>query len=398
MRLPFEDDNLAGKRLLILFPHMTVPGGALNYTLKLARFLSDKGATVAILTLKCNAVKYAHSPGVELLSIDGPLTSSIWYWSLLPLWQTRLNSRITAWQPDLIIPQIFPANWWGWLYKRSHPKLKLIWICHEPSAFIHSPTWIAALHPFWKRWLAAVLQPLLAAIDIRLSRYTDSLLANSNYTVGMAQMVYAREADAVLYPGIDLSLFRPGSCKARSGIVMVAQLTRFKRVDFLLRVFAELSKQHPELIFNIVGRGEHEKSLQALAVELGVASRVIFHGSLDNESLVRLYQRSQLFLHGSIEEPFGIAPLEAIACGTPAIAHRSGGPLEIIDDSCGRLIDSLSVQAWSTEVSEFIFTLKRQPEYFDSVHRRAESYAWQNTLTPVVPIIQRLCAANRRVT
>ena len=397
MSIPFEKNELAGKRLLILFPHMTMPGGALNYTLKLAEFLSKKGATVAILTLR-NDPKYTGCPGVELLCLDGPVTSSIWYWGLLPFWQMRLNARITEWQPDLLIPQIFPANWWGWLYKRSHPKLKLMWVCHEPSAFIHSPAWIAALRPYWKRWLASALRPLLAAIDMRLSRHTDGLLANSKHTAAMAQKVYDRGADAIIYPGIDMTLFRPGKYKDRAGIVTVAQLTRFKRIDFLLRVFAQVSEKHDHLVFNIVGRGEHEKSLRALAGELSIASRVIFHGSLDDESLARLYQRSQLFLHGSIEEPFGMAPLEAIASGTPAIAHRSGGPQEVIDLSCGRLIDSLSVEAWSAEVSQLLFTLKRQPEYFDRVSLRAESFAWQNTLAPVVPIIQHLCAANLPVT
>lgn len=393
MPRPFEGDQLRGKRLLILFPHMTAPGGALNYALKLAEFLSEKGATVAILTLRNDPDRYPRCPGVEFLCLDGPLTSSIRYWSLLPFWQMRLNARIAAWRPDLLIPQVFPANWWGWLYKGSHPGVKLAWVCHEPSAFLHSLAWIAALAPFWKRWLARTLRPLLIRVDLRLCRHADSIFANSAYTAGMLEKVYGRRASAIVYPGIDLELFHPGSpgCYGhREGIVTVARLTRFKRIDFLLRVFAEVSKQHPGLTFNIVGRGEHEKSLQALAGELGIASRVIFHGSLDDEELAGLYRRCQLFLHGSVAEPFGMAPLEAIACGTPVVAHGSGGPREIIDHACGRLVDSLSVASWSAEVSRFLFTLKRRPEYFAGVPRRAQSFAWEDTLAPVVPVIEQL--------
>jgi D-inositol-3-phosphate glycosyltransferase len=70
----------------------------------------------------------------------------------------------------------------------------------------------------------------------------------------------------------------------------------------------------------------------------------VFHGAASDADLRELYQRSRLFLHGSVDEPFGMAPLEAIACGTPVVAHRSGGPAEFVTAECGRLVDSLEVR------------------------------------------------------
>jgi glycosyltransferase involved in cell wall biosynthesis len=393
--LPPSDASLSGSRILLLFPHLTAPGGALSYTLELAAFLAQRGATVGILALRVDALRFPPPAGVEYLSLNGPLTSSLAYWGLLPLWQVRINARIADWQPDLLMPQVFPANWWGWLYKRSCPGVRLVWICHEPSAFLHSRAWIAALTPCWKRWLAQALRPLLARVDVHLSRHADRILANSSYTAGTVREIYGRQTSAVLYPGIDRQLFHPAppeSGRLREGIVTVARLTKFKRIDFLLRVFAGLLPQHPELVFNIVGRGEDEKPLRALARHLGIAPRVTFHGSLDVQALASLYRSSLLFLHGSIAEPFGMAPLEAIACGTPVVAHQSGGPQEIIDEGCGLLIDSLSVERWSAEVSDFLKTLKRQPGLFTTVPLRAAGFTWKDTLAPLLPVLGELSA------
>src|SRR4051812_3225806 len=105
------------RRILLLLPHLVTPGGALTYTLKLAEELLSRGASVGIVTLRADEQKMTLPAGVELLSADGPLTSSLRYWLLFPLWQRRLEKLIRQWEPDCLVPQVFPANWWGWLYK-----------------------------------------------------------------------------------------------------------------------------------------------------------------------------------------------------------------------------------------------------------------------------------------
>jgi glycosyltransferase involved in cell wall biosynthesis len=265
----------------------------------------------------------------------------------------------------------------------------LVWVCQEPSAFIHSRAWIAALVPFWKRYLAVALQPLLSRMDLYLSRFCDSMVANSRYTAEQVEKVYGVKPAAVAYPAIDTRLFYPGEPTGRSGFVTVAKLTRFKRIDFLLRVFALVLQKHPGLTYHIVGRGEELDALKSLAGELGVAARVEFHYGLDNQGLAGLHRRSLLFLHGSVEEPFGMAPLEAIACGTPAVAHRSGGPKEFISEGCGRLIDSLSEETWCEEICRFLEVLRDDPAYLKHVAGHAQAYTWEATLLPIVRLVSQ---------
>jgi glycosyltransferase involved in cell wall biosynthesis len=388
---------MTGIRVLILFPHITMPGGALNYARKLAEELRASGATVGILTFQADMKKFPPIPGVETISLNGPLTSSLWYWLLLPLWQHRINQQILAWQPDVIVPQVFPSNWWGWLYKKKFPGTKLVWICQEPSAFIHSRPWIEALTPWWKRIIARVLQPFLSRIDLHLAQQCDAAIANSIYTAGTLEQTYGFPAAGIAMPGLDISAFSECLEPRSPEIITVARLTKFKRVDFLLEVFAELLKFYPELRYNIVGTGEEEHVLHEKAVQLGIQSRVLFHGSVNDETLAELNRRSCLFLHGARNEPFGMAPLEAIASGTPVVAHRSGGIQEFINERCGRLVDSSDPAVWGKLCVEFLDMILSSPGFHSDVHACAGQFEWNRTLKPALEIIAKVALSSKQV-
>jgi glycosyltransferase involved in cell wall biosynthesis len=380
------------RRVLVLFPHMVTAGGALNYTLRLSEQLLAHECEVAILTLRANPKDFALPAAVEVISLEGPLTSSLGYWLFFPYWQWKINKAIITWGADVLVPQVFPANWWGWLYKRKHPGIKLVWICHEPSAFIHSLAWIRAIRPWWKSLLARTLRPVLTTIDISLVPHCDKIIANSHFTAKEIMRVYGIAADGIACPGIDSLAFAGESRPQERAIITVARLTKFKRLDFLLEVFREVLKSHPDIIYNIVGTGEEEVPLRNQVKRLGLESRVIFHGGVDSGMLVRLYQRSNLFLHGSVDEPFGMAPLEAIASGAPVVAHRSGGPMEFVDENCGRLIDSLEVQVWATEISQYLDILADDGNSANQVRECARRFDWQHSLQPGLETIGLLCA------
>lgn len=382
---------LGGKRILLLFPHMVTSGGALYYNLRLAGQLQEQGAVVAILTMQVDRQSFELPAGVEVISLGGPLTSSLGYWLLLPYWQVRIDRAINAWRPDLLVPQVFPSNWWGWLYKRKQTKMTLFWVCHEPSAFIHSQAWIHALRPWWKSFLARSLRPLLARVDVSLSRYCDRTVANSRFTAAEMERVYAILPDGIAYPGIDLQKFSQGDHLKERSILTVARLTKFKRIDFLLEVFAAVVKVHPDLTYVIVGTGEDEALLRKQTEQLGLNSQVIFTGALDDHQLTERYQRSSLFLHGSVDEPFGMAPLEAIACGTPVVAHNSGGLREFVSRDCGRLVDSLSYSVWAQEIADYLNLLAANPHSSQRVQECARPFDWQHSLQPALKIIDELC-------
>jgi glycosyltransferase involved in cell wall biosynthesis len=388
---------LKGRRILLLHPHMVLPGGALNYMLKLAEQLQARGVTVGILTLQADRRKYAGIDGIELLVLDGPLTSSLVYWLLLPFWQRKINRQIQDWQPDMLVPQVFPANWWAWLYRKRNEALPIAWICQEPSAFIHSLAWINALRPRWKSLLAKTLRPLLARVDVALVRQGDRNIANSHFTAAAFARIYGFAANAVACPGIDFAAFASADEPKMEQIITVARLTKFKRVDFLLEVFSAVLQTHPGLTYHIVGTGEEEAALQEQARLLGLSGQVVFHGPATDLELKELYRRARLFLHGSVDEPFGMAPLEAIASGTPVVAHRSGGPAEFVTEACGELVDSLEVAEWARSVIACLDRFDGSTDDQRRVRECARRFDWEVSLQPAVEVIAGLCAEKRRM-
>jgi teichuronic acid biosynthesis glycosyltransferase TuaC len=113
-------------------------------------------------------------------------------------------------------------------------------------------------------------------------------------------------------------------------LVTVGHLVARKRHADVLRALAVLASRHPTLRYEIVGDGPERVALEGLAARLGVGERVGFHGQLPNERASALARECTLFAMPSTEEAFGVAYIEAMAGGVPAIGCRGEpGPEEI---------------------------------------------------------------------
>lgn len=100
----------------------------------------------------------------------------------------------------------------------------------------------------------------------------------------------------------------------------VASLSSIKRQDILLQIFTRL----PNVQLNIVGDGVLREHLNQLAVNLGIADRVIFHGEVPHEQLPAYYQQAEFLVITSQHEAFCMAALEAAACGTLVFGSQVG--------------------------------------------------------------------------
>jgi len=113
-------------------------------------------------------------------------------------------------------------------------------------------------------------------------------------------------------------------------LVTVGHLVARKRHADVLRALAVLSPRYPTLRYVIVGDGPERLHLEGLAARLGVSERVELCGQLDHAAAVARVRRCTLFAMPSTEEAFGVAYVEAMAAGVPAIGCRGEpGPEEI---------------------------------------------------------------------
>jgi teichuronic acid biosynthesis glycosyltransferase TuaC len=156
------------------------------------------------------------------------------------------------------------------------------------------------------------------------------VLANSQ---GVAELSRAHGAGEtrVVHLGTDLGdAQRPARREGAPTLVTVAHLIGRKRHADVLRALAVLGQRHPSLRYAIVGEGPERVALEGLAARLGIAERVEFHGQLSPADAIAQARRCTLFVMPSTDEAFGVAYIEAMAGGVPAIGCRGEpGPEEI---------------------------------------------------------------------
>jgi teichuronic acid biosynthesis glycosyltransferase TuaC len=154
------------------------------------------------------------------------------------------------------------------------------------------------------------------------------VLANS---AGTARRCYDRGARQVqvVHLGADPPA-APAPPPATPTLVTVANLIERKRIADVIRAVALLAGAWPQLRHVIVGDGPERAALEALATSLGVADRVAFLGRLAPDDAVATARRASVFVLPSTDEAFGVAYVEAMAAGVPAIGCRGeDGPEEI---------------------------------------------------------------------
>jgi glycosyltransferase involved in cell wall biosynthesis len=152
----------------------------------------------------------------------------------------------------------------------------------------------------------------------------DLVLANSR---GIEQLALAHGAHSTRVVHLGADIPEPARPAARPLLVTVGHLVARKRHADVIRALGRLS---PEIIYLVIGDGPERPTLEALARELGVADRVEFAGQLPPAEALRRAREASLFVMPSTEEAFGVAYIEAMAAGIPAIgAAGEPGPQEI---------------------------------------------------------------------
>ena len=121
---------------------------------------------------------------------------------------------------------------------------------------------------------------------------------------------------------------------------------RYKGQDRVIAAMPALVAEGRDLVYLIAGEGDDEARLRHLAREAGVADRVRFLGAVEPARLASLYRLADLFVMPSTDEGFGIAYLEAMASGTPALGLAAAGAVDALaDGELGTLVSESELAA-----------------------------------------------------
>jgi N-acetyl-alpha-D-glucosaminyl L-malate synthase BshA len=191
---------------------------------------------------------------------------------------------------------------------------------------------------------------------------------------------------------VNLEEYRPADGAVRSrvapeGTKVITHVSNFrevKRVKDVVRVFARIRRAMPATLV-MVGDGPDRDQAEEEARELAVAGDVRFLGRLD--SVASLLQSSDLFLLPSQTESFGLAALEAMACGSPVVASRAGGLPEVLDDGVSGILEPVgSVEAMGRRAVELL----RDPARHAAMREAAIAKAQEFSADRVVPMYEAL--------
>jgi glycosyltransferase involved in cell wall biosynthesis len=371
------------RHLVMLHPHFVLPGGAGRFVLETGSLLAERGYSVIVICIRADdAIIGAYRPRLQVIEIGGALTSTFRFWLLFPLSLWRVARVLRSVGPCVLFPQVFPANWWGFIYGLRHRDVPLLWMCHEPSAFIHVQAWIEALPSGLMKRCVKLANPILRRLDVWLAQRVDGVLCNSDYGKSMAGRIYGYPGGLVhtLSLGVDHEKFKCRKDVPRTPTaVCVGRLTKFKNVTLVVEAVKLLVERgRRDCALMIIGRGEEEPELHRTILAHGLQQHVKMCGAVDDRELVRILQSARAFVLASEGEPFGLTAVEAMATGTPALVIGDGGPEETVTHNVsGFHLPARDAVALADHLEKLFYDDELFRRLSKGASARAKQFSWE---------------------
>lgn len=241
--------------------------------------------------------------------------------------------------------------------------------------------------------LIALYQRRLAGIRARSVAAITRLLANSQYTSQWMARQYDVDAP-VSYYGVDSEQFRPLPAVAKADFVLsVGELSPRKGFDFLVESLGRIpTGQRPplHLICNSV-QADERQFIEGLAAQHGVSLQIQI--GLNADQMAVEHNRARLCVYSPVAEPFGLVPLEAMACGTPVVGVAEGGVAETIRHEHTGLLTARQPALFAAAVQSLFDDPKRVARYSQQARQYVlDEWSWERSVeTLEAHLAQREC-------
>lgn len=226
--------------------------------------------------------------------------------------------------------------------------------------YMHAPT-----HYYWSRYTEylknpgfGIFNPLartglkilvwpMRKWDYKAAQRPDILIANSTHTQSEIKKYYNRDS-TVIHPPVDIdknkqTVSHDIPSTKRNGFIIVARQTPYKKVDLAIKACSEL-----ELPLKVIGDGPEHQRLKAIA-----GPTIQFFSETTGTELVGYLMSAEAFIFPGLDD-FGIAPVEAMAAGTPVIAYKAGGALDyVVEGKTGVFFNEQSVESLKKALLSF---------------------------------------------
>ena len=189
-------------------------------------------------------------------------------------------------------------------------------------------------------------------------------------------------------------------------ILQLGRMVPRKGVDNVIRSLSYLKS--PQAVQLVIVGGESDvpdpanslelSRLQKIAAEHGVEASIKFVGRKSREQLKFYYAAADVFISTPWYEPFGITPLEAMACGTPVIGSNVGGiKYTVVDGETGALVPPEDPAALAAKVEEMVGDSERLQEMGNNALKRVNTYfTWKHVADKIGKVYSKIIALNHK--
>ena len=172
-------------------------------------------------------------------------------------------------------------------------------------------------------------------------------------------------------------------------VLYVGRFLYWKGMDIGLRALAELREHGIPVRLTMIGQGPEKERWQALTSQLRLANCVTWVPWMQQKDLLRAYQAFDAMLFPSLHDSSGNVVLEAMAGGLPVVCLDIGGPAQLVDASCGRVVtvDGLSAEKIVKNLAATLAELATQRHLIQDLREgallRAQTFAWRQVITQI---------------
>jgi glycosyltransferase involved in cell wall biosynthesis len=362
-------------KIAMLHPRLDRLGGAENVVLWLSRGLKDRGHSVQLVTRRFDPSVWPDGAwdGLKIDCIEGRLDKVRTRRGRALHYARRCEKLLS--DCDLWVAHNYPATAWATLARDSQA-LRL-WYCHEPFQRLHwrqTMPHIAeaaeARHPWARDVFSNFVKKLEEKrqkenkldleLDMKAAESLDLILANSAFTGANAEAVYKRSVKPCLLGLPERGQFQSEiKSEDQAYVTWVTSSLPYKNAYGFMEALriAVYEKGARDLRVKVVGLSQSE--FGPLSESLALTDVLQFEGRVSYDRLQTLLANCQLLAYPTIDEPFGIVPLEAMAHDRAVVASNIGGPKEsVIHGDTGLAANPLNPKAFA----EALLELWRAPE------------------------------------
>jgi len=162
--------------------------------------------------------------------------------------------------------------------------------------------------------------------------------------------------------------------QAETILISVGRLALEKNWETLLRAFAKVYPEHPDLRLVLIGDGPARESLQTLASELGIAEKVTFTGTIPFEEIPAYLKAADAFSFASVTETQGLVTIEAMAAGLPVVSVDGSGTRDIVEHGKEGFLVENDADALAKGINELLSDSQQMKRFSHNALKKAKTF------------------------